>query len=192
MSIPIDVFPQTIKLTSDTNTNNKIFFWANIRIISTFLCYASFFLLYNTIISHKKYAQLKVEKSFENKSSGEDYDELYTRILTYFEDNNPWKNSELNINDLALALNSNSTYISRTINQKAKLNFKTFVNIYRINYVKAQLEEGNYDRYTLTSIYTEAGFKHQSTFNKVFKEIENITPTEFINKISDVQKGSST
>ncbi len=29
-------------------------------------------------------------------------------------------------------------------------------------------------------IYLSAGFRHQSTFNKVFKEIEGITPSEYI------------
>ncbi|WP_370567614.1 helix-turn-helix domain-containing protein [Dysgonomonas sp. Marseille-P4677] len=29
-------------------------------------------------------------------------------------------------------------------------------------------------------IYSSAGFRHQSTFNKVFKELEGITPSEYI------------
>lgn len=32
-------------------------------------------------------------------------------------------------------------------------------------------------------IYTSAGFRHQSTFNKTFKQFENMTPSEFINSV---------
>jgi AraC-like DNA-binding protein len=31
-------------------------------------------------------------------------------------------------------------------------------------------------------IYTEAGFSNQSTFNRVFKQIEGITPSEYFQK----------
>ena len=31
-------------------------------------------------------------------------------------------------------------------------------------------------------IYTEAGFTSQSTFNRVFKQLEGITPSEYMEK----------
>ncbi|WP_410566018.1 helix-turn-helix domain-containing protein [Bacillus sp. SIMBA_033] len=34
-------------------------------------------------------------------------------------------------------------------------------------------------------IYTEAGFSNQATFNRVFKSIEGITPSEYINRIQE-------
>lgn len=59
------------------------------------------------------------------------------------------------------------------------MNFKTLINTYRINYIKEEMKT-NYPRYTLMSIYREAGFKHQSTFNRAFKQIENKTPLEYM------------
>ncbi|WP_353886233.1 helix-turn-helix domain-containing protein [uncultured Chryseobacterium sp.] len=38
-------------------------------------------------------------------------------------------------------------------------------------------------------IYTEAGFTSQSTFNRVFKQLEGITPSEYMEN-SEKQKNS--
>jgi len=118
------------------------------------------------------------------------YNELFEEIKVYLEKNKPFKDPDFSIQQLAAELNSNSTYISRAINIKTNMNFKTFINKYRINQVKQELNNIDNDKYTLMYIYTSAGFKYQSTFNKVFKQIENITPSEYIaqkNKDSEGQ-----
>ncbi len=35
-------------------------------------------------------------------------------------------------------------------------------------------------------VYTEAGFKNQSTFNRVFKQIEGMTPSEYIRNLKQI------
>ena len=42
--------------------------------------------------------------------------------------------------------------------------------------------ENNFVRF-LFHIYVSAGFKHQSTFNRAFKQIENKTPSEYMRSI---------
>lgn len=46
-------------------------------------------------------------------------------------------------------------------------------------YVKKLIKEHKLDRHSLLYAYTSSGFKNQSTFNRVFKDIEGMTPTEF-------------
>ncbi|WP_374441618.1 helix-turn-helix domain-containing protein [Epilithonimonas sp.] len=109
------------------------------------------------------------------------YDNLYHQIIDYFEKDKPWRNPDFSIHDLATKLNTNNTYISRAINYSSGMNFKTLVNKHRIEYIKNELLTDNVKkRYTLLYIYTSAGFRHQSTFNKAFKQIENMTPSEYI------------
>ena len=112
----------------------------------------------------------------------EKYDQLFKEISNYFESKSPFRDSDFNIQQLASELNSNSTYISRAINLNTNMNFKTFVNTHRITQIKKELNDNDNNKYTLMYIYTNAGFKYQSTFNKVFKQIENITPSEYIAK----------
>ena len=74
----------------------------------------------------------------------------------------------------------NSTYISKAIRYKGYPNFNSYLNIYRINHVKQLFNEIDFQKTTLMYIYTEAGFSNQSTFNRVFKQIEEITPSEYV------------
>ena len=55
--------------------------------------------------------------------------------------------------------------------------------MHRIECVKRLLHENDIEKVTLMYIYTEAGFSNQSTFNRVFKQMENITPSEYINSL---------
>lgn len=166
-----------------------------IKIISTFFIIGLFLLYYNILISNEKVKIYLRNSSIKHKSDTtldeEDYataingtyTDLYEQIIDHFK-SEPWKDPDFLAQDLAESLNTNTTYISRAININTGMNFKTFVNSYRINYVKEELKkDNNYNRYTLMYIYTSAGFRHQSTFNKTFKQFENMTPSEFINSV---------
>jgi AraC-like DNA-binding protein len=111
------------------------------------------------------------------------FEELYDEIECYFEEKQPYQNSDFNIQQLAADLNSNVTYISKALNQKNGNNFKIFLNNYRINEVKRNLNNKEHEKFTLKHIYNKAGFIHQSTFNRVFREVEGVTPSEYINKL---------
>jgi AraC-like DNA-binding protein len=111
------------------------------------------------------------------------FEELYDEIERYFEEKQPYQNPDFNIQQLAADLNSNVTYISKALNQKNGNNFKTFLNNYRINEVKRNLNNKEHEKFTLKHIYNKAGFIHQSTFNRVFREVAGVTPSEYIEKL---------
>ncbi len=110
-------------------------------------------------------------------------DELYKRIITYFEEQRPYSNAKFNIGQLAQAVNSNTNYVSKALNKGFDGNFNAFMNHYRIKDVTLRLNKLEFERYTLKSIYNSVGFEHQSTFNRVFKEIEGVTPTQYIESL---------
>lgn len=91
-----------------------------------------------------------------------------------------FKDDKLNLSKLSVSLEINSGYISKAIRYKGYTNFNTFLNIYRINYVKKLFSKTDFQKSTLMYVYTEAGFSNQSTFNRVFKQLEGITPSEYI------------
>ena len=113
----------------------------------------------------------------------EKFEDLYNKILHFFQEKKPYKDSEYNINKLALSLNTNTTYIYRTLKYIKNTNFKSFLNQYRINEIKEKLNNKEHEKYTLKHIYNNAGFSHQATFNRIFKELEGITPSEYIEKL---------
>jgi len=105
---------------------------------------------------------------------------LYNEIVKCFEEKKLYRNSDLTVSKLANTLNTNSNYIHQAIKHNKQINFNTFVNQYRINMIKALIANGWDKKYTIQHIYTSAGYKHQTTFNKVFKSIEGINPSEYI------------
>ncbi|MCW3161909.1 helix-turn-helix domain-containing protein [Chryseobacterium oryctis] len=113
------------------------------------------------------------------------YNKIYNEIIFLFENDNIYLNSNFTISKLAEALDTNVSYVSRTLNLIAGSNFNTFLNKYRIEYIKKLMQNDDYDRYKLTYLYTQAGYKNQSTFNKVFKDFEGVTPTEYIQNLKE-------
>jgi AraC-like DNA-binding protein len=113
----------------------------------------------------------------------EKYQELYEHIVRFFEEKKPYKDPEYNINKLAASLETNTTYIYRTLKHINNTNFKSFLNHYRINEIKERLNNKEHQKYTLKHIYNDSGFMYQATFNRIFKEIVGVTPSEYIDQL---------
>jgi len=105
---------------------------------------------------------------------------LFLKINNYVIESEIFKDSNLTISAVSNYHNTNSTYISKAIRNKDFQNFNHYINIHRINHAKTLLDTVDMNRVTLLYIYTESGFKSQSTFNRVFKQIEGVTPSEYI------------
>ena len=107
------------------------------------------------------------------------YEEEANIILDYFTKNKPYLKQNLTINEISLEVNS---FI---INQHFKLNFNDFVNKFRIDLVVERMQNGDLDKFTLSSISEEAGFSNKTTFLSAFKKIHNCTPTQFMQTNTD-------
>lgn len=82
----------------------------------------------------------------------------------------------LTVTDLARRMGTNESYLSRTINRGANVNFNRFVNEIRVEAVKAKLTEGAPD---VLATALESGFNSKATFNRVFRDIAGETPAQF-------------
>lgn len=58
-------------------------------------------------------------------------------------------------------------------------NFAAFLNAHRLRHVKVLLADPERARDTVLALAHEAGFASLATFNRVFKDAEGVTPTEF-------------
>jgi YesN/AraC family two-component response regulator len=108
--------------------------------------------------------------------------ELKQQIIELFEVQKIYKNSDLRITTISETLNTNRTYISRLINEEFDMNFSEFVNKYRITEAISFLEDKDFKIYTMEHIAEMSGFGSINSFNRVFKEIEGVTPGQFKNK----------
>lgn len=123
------------------------------------------------------------EKQAEKEKIAEVHDEnfvlLKAELKHYFENEKPFLNPNLTINDLAQHLNTPSYIVSRVINEGFEKNFFDFVNYYRVIEFKEQINNPKFKNYTLLSIAFEVGFNSKTSFNRAFKKITNQTPSEF-------------
>ena len=89
-----------------------------------------------------------------------------------------WRDPDLTAPLLARHLATNTTYLSRALNDGLGQNFNEFVNRIRVRAVQAELAQSKSDRDVL-SIALDAGFNSKASFNRVFKRLTGQTPTEF-------------
>ncbi|KFF11401.1 hypothetical protein IW15_16830 [Chryseobacterium soli] len=170
----------------------------DIKMTDTFLLLSNLAVFLLLVYFKDKIRKVEIYNQVEEKVKGEDktalgqekepafYEELFEKIEAEMKDKKFYKDINFNISKLSVALNINSRYISQAIRYKGHPNFNNYLNIYRINCVKELLDENDIEKVTLLYIYTEAGFSNQSTFNRVFKQIEKITPSEYITSKQEI------
>jgi AraC-like DNA-binding protein len=113
--------------------------------------------------------------------------ELITQLEIYLSDYEPYKNPLLNIEELAMAINTNTKYLSQAINEHYGMNFFTLINELRINKAISMLTAADHKTFSITGIAQSAGFNSKSAFNAAFKKFTGKTPTEFIAEKEDVK-----
>lgn len=91
-----------------------------------------------------------------------------------------YKDAELTLSQLAKKLSTNSSVLSKVVNQGFGLNFNDFVNEYRVKAVMALLKAGEQKNQTLLGIAYDCGFNSKATFNRAFKKQTRLSPKEWV------------
>jgi YesN/AraC family two-component response regulator len=100
------------------------------------------------------------------------------------ENQKPHLEAELTLTDLAKQLNTNTSVLSKVINDGTGRNFNDFINSYRVQEVINKLKSGEQRRQTLLGIAYDCGFNSKATFNRSFKKVTGKTPKEYIDSLS--------
>lgn len=103
------------------------------------------------------------------------------QLEAFMNEEKPYLNPELNLSDLAQELNMTRAQLSQVINNGFQKNFNDFVNGFRINTFKEKLRDGEHKQLSLLGVAYDSGFNSKATFNRVFKKLTQISPTEYLN-----------
>jgi AraC-like DNA-binding protein len=107
-------------------------------------------------------------------------DELFVhQLLEFVKQKQSYINPELTLAKLSEELNVNSEYLSSILNGRLNMNFFDFINHYRVEAFKVACKNPENRNLTLISIAYDCGFNSKATFNRVFKKITNLTPSEY-------------
>ena len=113
----------------------------------------------------------------EDKSISE---EDIATVKHLMENEKVYLNPELNLSDLAKMAHMSRGQLSEIINTAFEKNFNDFVNGYRVEAFKMMLQEDKHKQLSLLGIAQECGFNSKATFNRVFKKLTNLSPTEYL------------
>ena len=102
------------------------------------------------------------------------------RLVAFVKDSEAWRREGLTIGDLANDLKIPEHRLRRLINdQLGHRNFAAFTNTHRIEAAKAMLADVAHARQSVSSIAFDLGFGSLGPFNRAFKEVTGMTPSEW-------------
>ncbi len=85
---------------------------------------------------------------------------------------------DFSIDRLSAAIESNSRYVSEVINEEYGMNFRAFLNRYRVKEAMCRLEDmENYGHLTIKAVAESVGYKSQATFISVFTKETGLKPS---------------
>lgn len=113
----------------------------------------------------------------------DDIEQYVSKIRHFMAAEKPYLNADLSLPELANWLDIPSHHLSRVINEQFGANFFDFINQYRIEEVKARIDNPEYQNLSLLGIAFDSGFNTKSAFNRVFKKMTGFTPSEYRKQI---------
>ncbi|PIF46865.1 AraC-like DNA-binding protein [Chryseobacterium sp. 52] len=125
-------------------------------------------------------AALSVEKKYQKSTlSVENIDDIHSRLMRLLDENKPFINPNLTLNELAAMLDVHPNSLSQVINSKEDKNFYELINEKRIEEFLSRISQPESRQYTLLSIAFECGFNSKTSFNRNFKKYTGVTPSGY-------------
>jgi len=123
-----------------------------------------------------KKARVKYSGSRLNDSQAK---HLAEQLREYIESSKTYLNPDLKLSQLAAETGMSSHLLSQVINEQFNLNFFDFVNQYRVEEFKKRMGDPDFSHFSILGIAFECGFNSKSAFNRVFKKITGLTPSQY-------------
>lgn len=111
--------------------------------------------------------------------------DLKEKIEVALIQNQLYLQADITVHKLAKEIESNTTYVSKTINEGFGKNFSSLIKEYRIKAALKALESGAYEQYTIESLGNQSGFKSRSAFINAFKKYTGVTPSFYIKQLKN-------
>ena len=104
--------------------------------------------------------------------------ELIERICQLMDEEQLYLQSDLKLQDVAVRLNTNSSYVSECINSCRSQSFSQFINTYRVRHAQELLRQQPGVKTAIVA--TNSGFSTETSFFRNFKAVTGMTPREWL------------
>lgn len=122
----------------------------------------------------------KYEKSQLDQESK---NQILEKLNSYINEEKPYLNHTLTLQELAKNLDISAKNLSQVINECLCKNFYDFINSKRVEEAKNSINK--YPQKTFLEILHESGFNSKAVFNSAFKKHTGMTPSEYKNSLKN-------
>jgi AraC-like DNA-binding protein len=122
----------------------------------------------------------KYKKALFNPSELELYKD---RLVGLMDKEELFLNPELSLRLLAEYMNLPPNHMSQLLNEGFEQNFAEYVNTYRLEHFKTNLESKSSHHLTLLALAYDSGFNSKTVFNTFFKKKVGMTPKAYWNQL---------
>jgi AraC-like DNA-binding protein len=134
------------------------------------------------LVSH----QQTVPAKKNGTSPSVNIDEIVLLLRKSMEEDKIYLNPNLNLTMLALHTQITQKTISAVLNQHLQKSFNEFVNYYRVEAIKTKLQQPETSNLTIAGVAMECGFNSQATFQRTFKDLTGMSPSEFRKQVPEI------
>ncbi len=134
---------------------------------------------------HERRIKRKAEKDrkYEASTLTPGKSRMYSQqLLKLIKEEKPFLDPDLSAVKLAESLGISKKHLSQVINQQFHLNFKNFINKYRVEEAKKKLLDPREQQFVIFKIALDVGFNSKSVFNEAFKKFTGMSPSEYRKK----------
>lgn len=123
-----------------------------------------------------------IKKLSLTRRGSEPVKQLTQKLITYISENFL---EDITLDLLANEFSVSKYYISHTFTDKIKISLPNYLALIRAEYAASLIRTTDQ---SITDICSNSGFSSQSTFNRAFKRIYQMTPREYKNNIGNLYK----
>nr|WP_246848941.1 helix-turn-helix domain-containing protein [Aquimarina sp. U1-2] len=133
------------------------------------------------LIEKPEITQAKYEKSGLTQSLSL---ELKSKLLYLLKEEKIYKQNDISLQKLSDLLDTTRHNTSQIINEHFDLNFFELMNKYRIEEATELLKQEKHKNFNIIDVAYEVGFNNKVTFNRSFKKYNQITPSEYLKRMT--------
>jgi AraC-like DNA-binding protein len=134
-----------------------------------------------TSSSEKGIQKIKYEKSGLSEEQAE---KIYKQLAGCMTGQKLFSDSELTLAALAKTLEAHPNHLSQVINSYEGKNFYDYINFHRVEEFKKLAPLPHNRNYTLLSLAYECGFNSKTSFNRNFKKVTGVSPSEWLQQLN--------
>jgi AraC-like DNA-binding protein len=121
----------------------------------------------------------KADKYRSSSLTDSSQNSIFEKVTRLFEEKKVYQDPQLQLSDVAEALQVTTNNLSQTINTATGKPFYDFVNGYRVRHLQKLLEDPAQKEFTILTMGFESGFNSKATLNRVFRQHTGLTPSEY-------------